>query len=169
MAQAVRTRRGGDGRTADLDLGIEDQQVVADVLERVLADENVLYMKAKHYHWNVEGPQFVALAKVFQDQYELLDEVVHEVAERMRAVGAHPLGSYARYLDQARLEESTERREKAETMVETLLGDHEAMARHLRDDITACKEQKDEATADLLIGLLRKHERAAWVLRSLRG
>src|SRR4026209_2445442 len=47
-------------------------------LNNLLADE---------YHWNVVGPQFNDLLKFFQEQYEALDEMVDEVAERARSVG----------------------------------------------------------------------------------
>lgn len=163
------SRRSGNGGLQKLELGIEDRKAVARVLERVLADENVLYMKTKHCHWNVEGPQFVALHKLFEDQYEMLDVVIDEVAERIRSIGDHPMGTFASYLENARHAEADDRRMDSDVMVTTLLADHEAMARHLHEDIKACEAEDDVGTVDLLTAVLRKHEKQAWILRSLRG
>jgi starvation-inducible DNA-binding protein len=50
-----------------------------------LADEYVLYTKTRNYHWHVVGPQFNDLHKFFQEQYEVLNDIVGEVAERADA------------------------------------------------------------------------------------
>jgi starvation-inducible DNA-binding protein len=41
-----------------------------------LADEYVLYTKTRNYHWHVVGPQFNDLHKFFQEQYEVLNDIV---------------------------------------------------------------------------------------------
>jgi starvation-inducible DNA-binding protein len=52
-------------------------------------------------------------------------------------------------------------------MLATLLADHEALARSLREDITTVNDRhRDVGTADFLTGLLEGHEKAAWMLRS---
>ena len=55
------------------------------MLNALLADEYVLYTKTRNYHWNVVGPQFNDLHKLFGEQYEAIDEFVDDIAER-----AHP-------------------------------------------------------------------------------
>jgi len=55
----------------------------------------------------------------------------------------------------------------ARDMLATLLADHEAVIRTLREDITAVTERyQDIGTGDFLTGLLEEHEKAAWMLRS---
>jgi hypothetical protein len=39
----------------------------------------------------VVGPQFHSLHKFFEDQYEELDEIVDEVAERVRSLGGQSI------------------------------------------------------------------------------
>ena len=52
-------------------------------------------------------------------------------------------------------------------MLTTLLTDHETLIRHLRMDLESCGEEYgDEGTTDFLTGLMRMHEKTAWVLRS---
>ena len=50
-----------------------------------------------------------------------------------------------------------------------LVDDHETVARHLRDDIQHCQQARDEGSMDLLIEVLRDHEKTAWMLRAIQG
>ncbi|WP_202882325.1 ferritin-like domain-containing protein [Candidatus Manganitrophus noduliformans] len=51
-------------------------------------------------------------------------------------------------------------------MISNLLGDHEAVIRFLRDDLTTCAEKhNDMGTSDFLTGLMEQHEKMAWMLR----
>jgi starvation-inducible DNA-binding protein len=48
-----------------------------------------------------------------------------------------------------------------------LLADHEALIRYLREDGKKCiEEYEDECTYDLLVSVIRRHEKMAWMLRS---
>ncbi len=48
-------------------------QEVAIELNKVLADEFLLYAKTRNYHWNVEGSNFMEMHKFYESQYEQLD------------------------------------------------------------------------------------------------
>ena len=74
-----------------LNLGISDKnrEAVVRLLCGIVSAEYVLYTKTRNYHWNVAGPQFHDLHKFFESQYEELDEIVDEVAERARS-GENP-------------------------------------------------------------------------------
>jgi starvation-inducible DNA-binding protein len=91
----------------DLDIGLEAKQregVVA-LLSALLADEYVLYTKTRNYHWNVVGLQFNDLHNFFQDQYEALNDVVDDVAERARTLGGQAIGTLAEFAQSTRLKE----------------------------------------------------------------
>lgn len=172
MVQTTRpTRRSGDGRAQSehVELGIENRDEVVYHLNRILADANVLYIKTKNYHWNVQGPTFYSMHKLLEDQYEALDENIDVVAERIRALGGRPDGSFATFLQNTRLEEADGKTIAGDRIVEELVADHEAVIRHLREDIDTCEEAGDHGTADLLTGFMRKHEKMAWMLRSLKS
>ena len=150
-------------------IGITDdnRQGAAQILVRLLADEYVLYTKTRNYHWNVVGPQFNDLHRFFETQYEALDDVVDEVAERIRSLGAPSPGTLAEFSEQARLKEQPGKQPDARTMLENLLGDHEALIRTLRVDLqTAADRLSDMGTSDFLTGLMEKHEKMAWMLRA---
>ena len=62
---------------------------IATELSRLLADSNATYNKTLHYHWNVRGPHFYSLHKMFEEQYIELREAMDEIAERIRQREAH--------------------------------------------------------------------------------
>ena len=152
-------------------IGINDTQraAVVEILNTLLADEYLLYTKTRNYHWNVVGPQFNDLHKFFEAQYEELDGIVDEVAERARALGGHALGTLAEFTQHARLKEHPGQRPDAKAMLAALLADHETLIRHLRTDAEVTMDKhKDAGTNDFLIGLMEKHEKMAWMLRAFQ-
>ena len=153
-----------------LNIGIpdKDRKGVIEILNHILADEYVLYTKTRNYHWNVTGPDFYELHKLFEEQYEALDDVIDEVAERARALGGKSAGSLREFVDQTRLKESPKENPTAKKMIANLLADHESLIRTLREDLTACAEKyQDMGTSDFLTGKMEEHEKMAWMLRSL--
>ncbi|GBD25125.1 DNA protection during starvation protein 2 [bacterium HR30] len=152
-----------------VNIGLTDNQRegVCAILRKLLADEFVLYTKARNYHWNVVGPQFHDLHKLFEDQYEALDDIVDDVAERIRALGGVSPGTLEEFRQATRLREEPGKVPSAREMVRNLAEDHEAIVRQLRQDIAVVQDQHhDVGTADFLTGLMEQHEKHAWMLRA---
>jgi len=150
-------------------MGLSDKERtgVVEILGALLADEYVLYTKTRNYHWNVVGPQFNDLHKFFEAQYEELNDVVDEVAERARTLGGKALGTLAEFQEKTRLKEHPGQYPGARQMLAGLLADHEAIIRNLRVDLeTAGETHHDAGTNDFLTGLMEKHEKMAWMLRA---
>lgn len=153
----------------NLNIGLTDRQRagVVDILNALLADEYLLYTKTRNCHWNVVGPQFSDLHKFFEAQYEELDEIVDEVAERARSLGGRAAGSLAEFSKLTRLKEPPGSTPDARQMLANLLADHESIIRILREDLeTAVDRHKDAGTNDFLTGLMEQHEKMAWMLRA---
>ena len=124
-------------------------------------------MAGANYHWNVVGPQFNDLHKFFEAQYEALDAIIDEVAERARALGGRAVGTLAEFTKLARLKEYPGRLPSAREMLRDLLADHEALIRILRRDLdVAMARHGDAGSSDFLTGLTEQHEKMAWMLRS---
>lgn len=153
-----------------IDIGIEEsqRQKIAEGLSRVLADTYSLYLKTHAFHWNVTGPQFQTLHTLFETQYTELATAIDEVAERIRALGVFAPGSYSQFAKLSSVKEETGV-PSAEEMIRQLVQDNETVVRTLRSVIPLAEAGQDEATADLLVGRMRIHEKTAWMLRSLLG
>jgi starvation-inducible DNA-binding protein len=152
-----------------IEIGLNEAQrkPVVEILNRLLADEVILYVKARNFHWNVEGPDFGELHKFFEEQYDQLDEIMDDVAERARALGGYAAGSLAEFVAAARLKETKGGPIPAREMLAQLLADHETLIRALRAEAALVGDKHDDAgTEDFLVGLMEQHEKMAWMLRS---
>ena len=150
----------------EIGLSGQNREAIGQILNALLADEHVLYVKTRKYHWNVVGPRFKSLHELFEEQYKALADAIDEIAERARSLGVRAHGTMAEFGKHARLQEDPGYPEDL-AMAANLAKDHEAVIRQLREDIDRCGDDyEDEGTADFLTGLMEKHEKAAWMLRA---
>ena len=150
-------------------IGLTDQQRqgVVHLLTVLLADEYVLYTKTREDHWNVVGPQFHELHEFFEEQYQELNTIVDDVAERIRNLGEPAVGTLAEFTQHTRLKEHPGHYPEARDMIANLVADHEIVIRELREDADTCADEyHDMGTNDFLIGLMEHHEKMAWMLRA---
>lgn len=150
-------------------IGIKQESIskVVDVLTKVLADEFVLYTKTRKAHWNVEGPDFYNKHIFFEQQYEALDEIVDNIAERIRTLGHYAPGTLKEYLALTHLTEESRANNDSTGYIKELLADHESILIHLRENINNfAAELHDAGTSDYITGLLENHEKMAWMLRA---
>lgn len=143
---------------------------VATLLNKLLADEYVLYTKTKNAHWNIQGPGFMELHTFFQRQYEALDIVVDAIAERIRALGHFALGSLKNFLSVTNMLENDDDFGNQKQIIQTLLNDHETIIRIIRNDLVPVSDKyKDFGTTDFLTSVMERHEKMTWMLRSYLG
>lgn len=151
----------------DVKIGINAQQQKKsiDILNTLLADEFVLLVQTLNYHWNLTGPEFNDYHALFNKQYHEIFEYIDAVAERARAVGGTAVGSLQSAITQASLTEDTGATPNPREMVKRLLAQHEAVIRSIRAGID--QTAQDAGTNNFLNDLIEKHEKTAWMLRSL--
>ncbi len=157
------------GKTMKPNIGITDnnRESVAAILNTLLADEYLLYTQTRKYHWNVTGPHFNDLHKFFQSQYEELNDIVDDVAERARSLGEVSDGTMTEFLKKTHLSEQPGKVPDANGMLQNLLKHHESIIKSLRTDIETCdKKYGDAGTTDFLTQVMEKHEKMAWMLRA---
>ena len=113
------------------------------------------------------GPQFNDLHTFFEAQYNALNTVVDDVAERARALDGNAIGTLAEFVEHARLTEHPGQYPPAREMLANLLADHETVIRQLRVDLeTSANTYQDAGTNDFLTGLMEQPEKMAWMLRA---
>jgi len=152
---------------ASLGIPEHDIEEVATILNILLADEYVLYTKTRNAHWNITGSNFFELHKFFESQYELLDVMIDETAERIRSLGHFALGSLKDFLSVTQMDEENHDFGNAQQIIQALANDHETIIRIIRNDIIPISDKyRDLGTADFVTGLMEKHEKMAWMLRS---
>ncbi len=147
----------------NIGLDREVRRAVVEILNHTLADEVVLTVKTRSAHWNVSGVGFIELQILFASQYEQLNAISDEIAERVRMLGGIVIGSLREFIHYSRVEEHA----GVAPDILHLLADHEAAIRFLREDARKCTEDyEDEGTFELIVSIMRLHEKMAWILRS---
>src|ERR1700756_2721108 len=66
---------------------------VAELLNARLADAIDLGAQSKYAHWNVKGPNFIALHELFDKVAESVEEHIDTIAERVTALGGTARGT----------------------------------------------------------------------------
>jgi starvation-inducible DNA-binding protein len=144
----------------------KNRQAVAASLNQLLADEHILYNKTRNYHWSIEGPSFMEFHKLYEEQYTQLAETIDQIAERIRTIGHFAEGRLKEILKLASLDEPEAPVDQA-LQISNLIGDHEMIIIRLRKLIQDFDEKnKDIGSSDFVTGLLKEHEKMAWMLRS---
>ncbi len=150
-------------------IGITQSNLIAisKELAKLLADENVLYVKTKNAHWNIEGADFFDKHKFFESQIEQLEDLIDSIAERIRTIGHYAPATLKSYLSLTQLTESSSKKNNSQGFMKELLIDHESIIMHLRSHIKMFSvDFKDVGTSDFITGIMETHEKMAWFLRS---
>jgi starvation-inducible DNA-binding protein len=156
-----------------VDIGIDEAQrrSITDALAHLLADTYTLYLKTHNYHWNVTGARFRDLHLMFEEQYNELALAVDNVAERIRTLGAKAPGSYASFARLSVVKDAADdeaHQPGAEEMLRQLAEDNATVVRTARAALDIAAGANDESSASLISDRMVTHEKAAWMLRSMR-
>jgi starvation-inducible DNA-binding protein len=151
-----------------INIGIDEKErkQVCKGLSKLLADSYLLYLKTQNYHWNVTGKMFQSLHALFEQQYQDLAEAVDEIAERIRALGEFAPGSFSAFAKVTSIKEENAI-PVAEEMIHNLVSGNEAVVQTCREIVNLCEEAEDDVTIDLMVERMQKHEKNAWMLRSM--
>lgn len=136
-----------------------------EALTVALATTFALYFKTHAYHWNVVGPAFPHLHKLFQKQYEDLWGAVDELAEHIRQQDAFAPVSLTDLLALSQVPQETEPVD-ARQMLRNLIADHEATIMVLNAVLVAAREAEDEAVTNYIGGRLEAHSKMRWMLKA---
>ena len=144
-----------------------DIQSIVNILHKHLANSSVLNLKIRNYHWNVKWAHFHDFHSFFEELYTAGAEQIDEIAERIRMLWVYTHGSMKQYLEITDISEETQENISDQDMISRLLQDYETIISAMRKDIIKVGETDDMGTEDFLTGLIQKHEKDAWMLRSL--
>lgn len=145
----------------------QNNKVVVTFLNLLLADEYVLYTKTRTAHWNVDGANYFEMHVFLENQFNTIDLIIDDLAEQIRSHGHFALGSLKDFLSIAQMSEDNTDFANSGKIFETLLSDHETIIRIIQHEIFPISVNlKDIETADFLAGVLKRHRKMAWLLRS---
>jgi starvation-inducible DNA-binding protein len=132
------------------------------LLNQQLADALDLHLQAKQAHWNVKGPNFIALHELFDEVEEELEEHADDIAERAVALGGTAYGTARTTAKRSRLAEYPLEISAGKDHVAALSAALAAFGKSARAAIDAAAALGDADTADLFTEVSRSVDKLLW-------
>jgi starvation-inducible DNA-binding protein len=149
-----------------IDIDAENRTKLISILNQHLADTFDLMSQTKFAHWNVKGPNFIALHKLFDELAEKLEEHVDEIAERATALGGVAMGTARQAAAMSHTPEFPSGVHKGLDVVTALADRYAALGKSVRAAIDESDELGDKDTADLFTALSRELDQSLYFLES---
>ena len=148
------------------DLSTKTRTKVVAVLNARLADAIDLQFQAKQAHWNVKGPNFIALHELFDKISGDLGGHVDDMAERITALGGTAEGTIQAVVGRSKLPVYplglTEGRAHLEALAVALA----RFGKSVRKAIDETGKAGDADTSDLFTGLSRAVDKNLWLVEA---
>jgi starvation-inducible DNA-binding protein len=138
---------------------------VTALLQDRLNSLNDLALTLKHVHWNVTGPNFIAVHTMLDPQVDAVRAMADETAERIAALGASPTGTPGALVKQRGWDDYSIGRADAIAHLGALNIMYSGIIEAHRRAIDATDEL-DLVTEDMLLGQARQLEQFQWFVRA---
>ena len=148
------------------DLPVASRQQVAELLNRRLADALDLQSQCKQAHWNVKGPQFISLHKLFDDVYADVTEYADLLAERIVQLGGVAYGTVRDVAEASELDEYPTSISSGEDHVKCLSSAIAAFGSRMRLAIGETDDLDDAAAADICTEITRGADKWLWFIEA---
>jgi starvation-inducible DNA-binding protein len=147
------------------DLPKEVRNAVIEILDARLADAVDLETQMKQAHWNVKGPDFISLHKLFDEVYEDIVEYVDLLAERVVQLGGVAHGTARQAVSHSTLSEYPAARDGHEH-IEAVSAALAAFGKSVRAAIDRTDQLGDKGTADLFTEVSRGVDKQLWFVEA---
>jgi starvation-inducible DNA-binding protein len=136
------------------------------LLNARLADALDLESATKQAHWNVKGPHFIALHKLFDELHDNVEEHVDTLAERITALGGTAHGTVQASARDSSLEAYPEDIYDGHEHLEALSDRLAQFGKKVRAAIDSADKLGDADTADLFTQISRDVDKYLWFLEA---
>ena len=137
-----------------------------ELLNARLADSIDLQTQTKQAHWNVKGPNFIALHELFDKVNEDVEDYVDEIAERVVQLGGVAEGTARMAAKRSLLAEYPTKAVDGRSHVEALSSALAAFGTAARKGIDQAGELGDLDTADLFTEVSRGIDKWLWFVEA---
>lgn len=141
---------------------------VCDILQDRLNSLTDLSLTLKHVHWNVVGPQFVAVHEMLDEHVATIRGYVDEVAERIATLGGEPQGTPGALVEQRDWDDYSLGRADIQEHLAALDRVYQGIIADHRQAIEKLAHL-DVATQDTLIEQIKTLEMHQWFVRAHLG
>lgn len=149
-----------------IDISKAKREKLIAILNQSLADAMDLKSQAKHAHWNVKGPNFIALHELFDRVATEIEAHVDEIAERITTLGGTALGTVRIAAEQSALPQYPLEITDGTAHVDALSSALADFGKRVRKNIDETDELGDADTADLYTGVSRAIDKLLWFVEA---
>jgi starvation-inducible DNA-binding protein len=143
----------------------DNAEQVVELLQDRLDSLTDLALTLKHAHWNVIGPNFIAVHTMLDPQVDAVRLMADETAERIAALGGSPSGTPGALTNRRDWDDYSIGRADAIEHLAALDIVYAGIIEAQREAIEAT-EELDPVTQDLLIGHSGQLEQFHWFVRA---
>jgi starvation-inducible DNA-binding protein len=148
------------------DLPLAARAEIGDLLNQRLADCIDLQTQCKQAHWNVKGPSFIALHKLFDQINKEVEEYVDLIAERIVQLGGIAEGTARVVAERSTLEVYPLVTSSGPEHVDALSRALAGFSRTIRLGIEEMSDLGDADSADILTQISRGIDKALWFVEA---
>ena len=148
------------------DLPAKKRSSLCSLLNERLTDLLDLGLQAKQAHWNVKGPQFIALHELFDSVASDVTGFVDDVAERIVALGGTAEGTLQVIAKRTSLESYPTDITSGRDHVDALSTAMANVGKLVRAAIDQADKLEDADTADLFTGISRELDKKLWFVEA---
>lgn len=149
-----------------IDLSEKVRRNIVVILNDRLADAIDLQSQVKQAHWNVKGPNFIALHELFDKISDVVFEQIDEIAERVTSLGGTAEGTVAVAAKRSKLKNYPLSITAGKDHLFYLSTQIAAFGKSVRAAIADTDELGDADTADLFTGFSRDLDKYLWFLEA---
>ncbi|GAC1620236.1 MAG: DNA starvation/stationary phase protection protein Dps [Nevskia sp.] len=155
-----------DKYSTHIDIPADRRKPVIDLINQQLIDTLDLYTQTKQAHWNVKGPNFIALHELFDKLAEESEDYIDDLAERATALGGVAVGTAREVAKKSRLPEIALGGLPGMDAVTALVERYALLAASTRKAIETSATLGDADTSDLFTGISRGLDKSLWFLEA---
>ncbi len=137
-----------------------------EILNARLADSIDLALTTKQAHWNVKGPNFIAIHEMLDTFRKELDGHVDTIAERAVQLGGTAHGTSQEVVKSSGLKPYPTDIHKTRDHLAALIDRYAAAAKLARQSIDDADEAGDADTADIFTAYSRSLDKLLWFLEA---
>lgn len=148
------------------DLPSNTKSTVISLLNENLAATLDLSLATKQAHWNLKGPQFIAIHEMLDGFRAALDEHTDTIAERIVQLGGTALGTVQVVAEDTKLKPYPTDIYTTQDHLEALIERYGDVANLVRQSVKDSSDAGDENSADILTSASRDLDKSLWFLEA---
>ena len=148
------------------DMSQKTRAILIELLNARLADSVDLMHQSKEAHWNVKGPSFIALHKLFDEIVDSAEEYMDLIAERVVQLGGTAEGTIQVAVQRSTLSPYPVALSAQRDHLEALSSALVAYGRSARRAIDESDELGDKDTADIFTEISRGIDKHLWFVEA---